>query len=203
MSTRPPPPTIPMKWIVVSIVVFIVLYTVVNIYYRKPAPPHRPYEEMVNRTITARLQASGWHRLPVETRRPAEKPTTGGASINRGGKGLGPGLADCYVEPPAMLATIDHVNAPAEVTRGETCTVFFTGSVPNQQLQLGDVILYQHDKEIVLLPVTEHLPGQRLLSRWADANYYLSFPTSALPPGRYQVRVVSTGPALQWSLEVK
>ena len=152
MSTRPPPPTIPMKWIVVSIGVFIVLYTVVNIYYRKPAPPHRPYEEMVNRTITARLQASGWHRLPVETRRPAEKPTSGGASVNRGGKGLGPGLADCYVEPPAMLATIDHVSAPAEVARGETCTVFFTGSVPNQQLQLGDVILYQHDKESCCCP---------------------------------------------------
>ncbi|MFI5381657.1 MAG: hypothetical protein ACHRHE_20355, partial [Tepidisphaerales bacterium] len=185
------------------IVVFIVLYTVVNIYYRKPAPPHRPYEEMVNRTTTARLLAGGWRRLPVDLRRPAEKPAAGEAAITRGAAGIGPGLGDCFVEKPPLLASIDRVAAPREVAGGEACTVYFTASVPDQQLQLGDVVLYQHGNEIVLIPTSEHLPGTRLLSRWADANYGVSFPTSALPPGRYQVRLIARGAAAQWTLTVR
>ena len=47
------------------------------------------------------------------------------------------------------------------------------------------------------------LPGQRLLSRWADANYDVTFPTSALAPGRYEVRLVARGAAAQWTLVVK
>ncbi len=192
-----------MKWIVVSIVAFIVLYTVVNVVYRKPAPPHRPYEELVKRTTAARLQAGGWYQLAADTRRPADPPAGGGATLGRGARGLGPGLAECYVEPPALFATIDHATAPAMVARGETYTVRFTGSVPDQQLQLGDVVVHQHGGEIVLLPLTEHLPGHHLLSRWPDAQYALSFPTATLAPGRYQVRLVARGPALTWELEVK
>ncbi len=192
-----------MKWVVLSIVVFIVLYTAVNILYRKPTPPHRPYEEMVNRTITARLQAAGWQRLPVSLRRPADKPPAGEATVVRGAHGLGTTLEACFVEPPHLLASIDHVSAPATVAHGADYTAYFTGSVPDQQLQLGEVYVYRHDREIVLLPTTEHLPGNRLLSRWADAGYGFTVPTGALAPGRYEMRVVAHGAALQWTLEVR
>ena len=203
MSTRPTPPTIPMKWIVGSIIAFILLYTVVNLRYRKPAPPHQPYQELVKRTTAARLAAGGWRQLPVETQRPVEKPPLSVVAVRRGPAGLGPGLDECFVEKPALLATIDHATAPAEVARGEACRVDFTGSVPDQQLQLGEVQVYQHGSELVLLPLTEHLPGTRLLSRWPDANYRASFATDTLVPGRYQVRVVAHGAALTWTLEVR
>jgi hypothetical protein len=192
-----------MKWVVLSIVVFIVLYTAVNILYRKPAPPHRPYEEMVNRTITARLQAAGWQRLPVTLRRPADKPPAGEARITRGARGLGTTLDACFVETPHLLASIDQVSAPATVAHGADYTAYFTGSVPDQQLQLGEVVVYRHGSEIVFLPTTEHLPGSRLLSRWADAGYGADIPTGALPPGRYQVRIVARGAAAEWTLEVR
>jgi hypothetical protein len=193
-----------MKWVVAAIAVFIAGYTLINLYYRKPGSGHRPYEEAGRRFTAAKLQQAGWERLPVETRRPVEKAPAGdAAAVTRGALGLGLDLGACFAEPPPLLASIDRVAAPAAVARGADYTAYFTGRVPDQQLQLAEIQLYRHDHELVLVPNVEHLPGQQLLSRWPDADYCASFSTQGLPPGRYEVRVVARGPAAVWSLIVK
>jgi len=193
-----------MAWVVAAIAVFVVGYTLINLFYRKPGGGHRPYEENARKVTAARLQQAGWERLPVDTRRPVEKPPAeGSAPVTRGGLGLGLDLDPCFTERPTLLASIDQVTAPATVARGADYAAYFTGSVPDLQFQLGDMQLFRHGEELVLVPNLEHLPGPQLLSRWRDANYCARFSTQTLAPGRYRVRVVASGPAAVWTLTVK
>src|SRR6187551_364454 len=95
LSSRPPPAITPgrmtkprkptpkpwsMKWIIVAIVIFVVGYTAVNFFYRKKGPAYRPYQDAQDRATTSRLLAAGWHKIPIETRRPMEKPDFDGAA---------------------------------------------------------------------------------------------------------------------------
>jgi hypothetical protein len=194
-----------MKWIVVAIALFVVGYTLVNVYFRKPGRGFRPYEDMNNRATTARLLAAGWQKLPVDTRRPVEKPTAADipAAVTRDTAGLGPDLEALFAEKPSLLATIDRVVSPAAVTHGGDYAAYFTASLTDLKAQVGDLTLYRKGHELVLIPTTEPLPGSELRSRWNDSTYWVSFPTADLPPGRYQMRLVAQGPAAVWSFNVK
>jgi hypothetical protein len=194
-----------MKWIVLSIVVFVVIYTVVNIYYRKQGPAYRPYQDAQDRATTARLLAAGWHKIPLETRRPVEKPDADGAAakITREIAGLGPDLESKFAEKPKLVSTIDRAAAPASVAHGGDYSIYFTVGIPSQKAQVGDLSLYQRGNELVLIPSVEKLPGKDLMTRWDDANYCVTFSTTTLPAGRYTVRIVAQAPAAAWSFDVR
>lgn len=193
-----------MKWVVLAIAVFIVGYTLVNVFYRKKGPAFRPYEDMTKRATTARLLQAGWQKLPVEFSRPLERPGfTLAATAARGGTGLGADLEAAFAERPMLAATIDRVNAPESVARGDAYPIHFTASLADQHLQLGRVEALLREREIVLVPSLEKLPGNNLLSRWKDADYLALLPTDRLAPGRYTVRLTANGPALQWTVVVR
>ncbi|MBL9218296.1 MAG: hypothetical protein JNG82_07400 [Opitutaceae bacterium] len=204
-NRRPPPKPWPMKWVVLAIVVGLAGYTAVNLYYRKPGRGYRPYQDAQDRATTARLLAAGWHKLPIDERRPAEKPAldTAPAAITRAAVGLGADFEPNFAEKPGLLASVDRVIAPAVVARGETYTAYFTATLPSQKTQLGNVSLYHREHEFVLLPSSEPLPGKGLLSRWEDSTYCVNIPTAGLAPGRYRMRIVAKGPAAAWSFTVK
>lgn len=193
-----------MKWIVVAIAIFIVGYTAVNLYLRKPGQPYRPYQDSQDRATTARLLAAGWQKIPVDTRRPIEKPAAPApAAISRAALGIGSDLEPTFAEKPKLLATIDQVVSPATVARGEDYTAYFTASLASLKVQVGELALYRKGSELVLVPSTEPLPGKDLKSRWNDSTYWISFATDKLPPGRYDMRIVAQGPAAAWSFTVK
>ena len=192
-----------MKWVVLAIGIFIVGYTVINLRYRKPGKGHEPAAEMKQRVTAARLKEAGWTILPVNTNRPAEKIAFDDAAISRGTFGLGLDFNTTVVDKPGLLHSIDHVSAPDSVQAGADCTVYFTGSLADQRYQLGDIQLFRRGTELVLLPTIEHLPGKELYSRWQDANYSVTFSTSELPPGVYQISLFAQGPAARWSLRIK
>lgn len=194
-----------MKWIVLVIVVFIAGYTAVNLWFRKPGQAYRPYQDAQDRATTARLLAAGWHKLPVETRRPVEKPAPDEtpAAITRDWPGLGSDLADKFAEKPRLLATIDRVTAPTHVARGGEYSIYFTASLADLKAQVGELSLYHHGNALVLIPTLEKLPGKQLMSRWNDSTYTVSFSTATLPPGRYSARIVAQGPAAAWSFTVQ
>jgi hypothetical protein len=193
-----------MKWIVLAIALFVVGYTLVNFYYRKPGRAFQPYEDMNKRATTARLLQAGWQKLPVEVARPLEKVAPGSsAATTRGAFGPGVELAAAFAEPLVLFATIDQVTAPATIARGETYRVHFVASLTDQHLQLDRIEALRRGQEIVLIPALEKLPGEKLLSRWKDADYVAQFSTERLEPGRYTVRLAATGPALQWALDVR
>jgi hypothetical protein len=193
-----------MKYIVVAILVFVVIYTWVNLRYRKPGPGYRPYQDAQDRATVARLLAAGWHKMPVELERPIEAPTFAGppASIARDFPGLGD-LDQKFAEKPRLFASIDRVVSPASVRRGADYTVYFTASVTDLKEEMGELTLFRRDKEIVLLPTTEHLPGKDLRRRWNDSNYAATFSTADLAPGRYEARLVARGRAATWSFTVR
>jgi len=194
-----------MKWIVVAIVVFMAGYTAVNFYYRKPGRAYRPYQDAQDRATTARLLAAGWHKLPLETRRPVEKPDPAGppAAITRDWPGLGSELAEKFAEKPKLLATIDRVTAPAAVAHGTDYNFYFTASLSDLKMQVGELSLYHRGNELVLIPTIEKLPGKGLMSRWNDSTYTVTFSTASLPAGRYSARIVAQGPAAAWSFTVQ
>ncbi|MBI2812894.1 MAG: hypothetical protein HYX71_01260 [Opitutae bacterium] len=202
---RPPPKPWPMKWIVAAIVLFVAGYTVVNLCFRKSGRPYRPYQDAQDRATTARLLAAGWQKLPVDARRPAEKPASDDtpAAITRAAVGLGPDLATKFAETPRLLASIDKVVAPEAVAHGADYTAYFTATLTTQKAQVGDLALYRRGTELVLIPTTEALPGKELMSRWSDSTYCVNFSTASLPPGRYQARLVAKGPAAAWSFTIK
>lgn len=193
-----------MKWVMLAIVVFIVGYTLVNVFYRKKGPAFRPYEDMTKRATTARLLQAGWQKLPVEVTRPLDKPGfTLAATPSRSAHGLGSDLDAAFAERPTLVATIDRVTAPESIARGEKYPIHFTASLADQHLQLGRVEALWREREIVLVPSLEKLPGNNLLSRWMDADYVALLPTDRLAPGRYTVRLTANGPALQWTMLVR
>jgi len=205
MTARPTPKPWPMKWVVVTIVVFVAGYTVVNLLFRKPGRAYRPYQDANDRATTARLLAAGWQKMPVDARRPVEKPSADDvpAAVTRAAVGLGPDLTPDFAEQPKLLTTIDSVVAPGNVTHGVDYNAYFTASISSQKAQVGDLALYRKGNELVLIPSTEPLPGKELMSRWSDSTYCVNFSTANLPPGRYQVRIVAQGPALAWSFTVR
>lgn len=194
-----------MKWIVVAILLFVAGYTVVNLYFRKEGPAYRPYQDAQDRATTARLLAAGWHKLPVDTRRPVESPAPAEtpAAVSRGAVGLGLDFEPNFAEKPVLAASIDKVVAPPAVARGTDYSLYFTASLADLKGQLGGVTLYRRGQELVLVPAVEDLPDAQLMSRWKDSTYAATFPTTALPPGRYTVRLVARGPAATWSFTVK
>ena len=194
-----------MKWIVLAIGLFVVGYTLVNVYFRKPGRAFRPYEDMNRQATTARLLAAGWQKMPVDTRRPAESPSADDtpAAVTRSALGLGLDLEPKFAERPKLLATIDRVVAPGAVAHGNDYAAYYTASLSDLKAQAGECSLYRKGNELVLVPTTEPLPGTNLLSRWNDSTYWVSFSTAQLPPGRYQARIVATGPAAAWSFSVK
>lgn len=201
---RPPKPW-PMKWIVLVIVAFVVVYTAVNLYFRKPGPGYRPYQDAQDRATTARLLNAGWQRLPLTTRRPMEKPGTDqpAAPVKRAAVGLGSDLEDKFAEKPQLLASIDQVTAPAAANRNGEYAAYFTASLANLKWQVGEMNLYRKDRELVLIPAAEPLPGSGLMSRWNDSTYWIGFSTANLPPGHYEMRIVAKGPAAAWSFDLR
>jgi hypothetical protein len=201
---KAPPKPWPMKWIVLVIVIFIVGYTAVNFFFRKKGPAYRPYQDAQDRATTARLLAAGWHKIPLETHRPIDKPTLdeAAATVSHELAGLGD-LESKFAEKPKLIATIDSVTAPASVVHGENCTVYFTASLSKLKDQVGDLTLYGREHELVLIPSLENLPGKDLMSRWNDSSYAVSFSTANLPPGKYTMRIVALAPAATWTFVVR
>ncbi len=193
-----------MKWVALAIVVFVAGYTLVNLRYRKPGPAFRPYEDMNSRATTVRLLAAGWQKLPAEVARPLERPGPGlHATVRRGAPGLGAELAAAFAAPPELAAGVDRAFAAESVARGEPYRVHFAASLADQRLQLGRVEALHRGGELVLIPTLERLPGDKLLSRWNDADYLATVPTERLAPGTYTVRLAARGPALEWTLVVR
>ena len=202
---RPTPKPWSMKWIVAAIIIFVIGYTAVNFYFRKPGRAYRPYQDSQDRATTARLVAAGWQKIAVDTRRPIEKAAAEGptAAVTRDYVGVGPDLDSKFAEKPKLLATIDKVYTPDSVAHGNDYSLTFTGSLSDLKAQVGELTLYRRGNELVLIPSIEPLPGKELMSRWSDSNYSVSFPTANLPPGRYEMRIVAKGPAAVWSFTVR
>ena len=73
-ARRPPPKSLPLRWVVVAIVLFIGVYTFLRLHYGKRGKPFEPYHDLGERAAAQRLAGLGYQRIPVDLERPAEPP---------------------------------------------------------------------------------------------------------------------------------
>jgi hypothetical protein len=191
-----------MKWIVVSILVFIPIYTYLTLHYRRPGPAFNPYRDMRDRADVIRLLKAGYQRVAIDASRPAEEvPGGGGASVAAPG-GLPAELGKTLIESPLLPLEINSVSAAPTAVAGIDYTISLTYTIPDNKRQLSGAHLYERQGDLVIVADFERLAGA-LLARTRDGSAILDIPPGSLRPGTYHVTLVGERASRSWSLTVR
>ena len=175
-----------MKWIVVVIAVIIVPYTFLTLYYRKPGPAFRPYQDMQDRANVMRLLSAGYQRITLSAQRPADPlHASAAAVINPATGGLPSGLRSTLVQQPLLPTEILSVSAAPAASAKAGYPIQFTCNLPDNKQQLAGAELYVRGEEIVITPDFERLTGG-LQTRSRENVILLTVPAGSLKPGRYR-----------------
>jgi len=192
----------PMKWIVLSIVIFIPAYTFLTLRYRRPGPAFRPYQDLRDRTDVVRLLKAGYQRVGIEATRPAEAPARGPLATGAAAGGLPDDLRRTLVEKPLLPLEITSVSAAPSASSGIDYEVDLTYTLADNKRQLSGAHLYERAGEVVIVADFEQLRGG-LLARTREGSARLTIPPGALRPGKYRVILVGERSSRTWSLDVR
>ncbi len=192
----------PMKWIVVSILVFIPIYTYLTLHYRRPGPAFNPYRDIRDRADVIRLLKAGYQRIAVDAARPAEDAAVEGGASSPAPGGLPDDLRKTLVETPLMALEIDSASAAPTAVSGIDYTIGLTYTIPDNKRQLSGAHLYEKPGEIVIVADFERLSGG-LLARTRDGSAVLDIPPGSLRPGTYHVTLVGERASRSWTLRVR
>ncbi len=191
-----------MKWIVLAIVVVIVPYTFLTLYYRKPGPAYRPYQDAQERANVVRLLSAGYQRITLAAQRPADpirNPAAAPTTSILGG--LPSELVSTLVQKPLLPADILAVTAAPSVGAQQPYAIQFTCTMPDNKQLLAGAELYVKENDIVITPDFELLTGG-LLSRSRESVILLTVPAGSLKPGTYQVKLAGQRSSRAWTLQV-
>jgi hypothetical protein len=191
-----------MKWIVVSILVFIPIYTYLTLHYRRPGPAFNPYRDMRDRADVIRLLKAGYQRIAIDASRPAEDTAVAGGATSPGPGGLPDELRRTLVETPLMALEISSASAAPTAVSGIDYDIGLTYTIPDNKRQLSGAHLYEKPGEIVIVADFERLAGD-LLSRTRDGSAILDIPPGSLRPGTYRVTLVGERASREWTLRVR
>ena len=192
----------PMKWIVLTIIVVLVPYTFLTLYYRKPGPAYRPYQDAQERANVVRLLSAGYQRITVAAQRPADSPRAAAAAPTTAVLGGLPSeLVATRVQKPLLPPEIHAVTAAPSVSALQPYAIQFTCTLPDNKQQLAGAELYVKDAEIVITPDFELLTGG-LLARSRESVILLTVPAGALKPGTYRVTLAGQHSSRAWSVQV-
>ena len=199
--------TLPLRWVGIAIVVFIVAYTFLRLYFGKPGKPFEPYRDLGERAGIQHLTAMGYERIPVDLERPAEiMPATGFSpaigEVDNASGGLPADLDASLAAKPSLPATITGVTAPREIAAPGTYAVQFTCAQPDYRTQVDDALIFRRESQLFLLPDFRK-PGGQLLVRSKESVVVARFSTRGLPPGRYTVTLCGRSNSKTWQFVVK
>lgn len=200
----------PLRWIVASILLFIVPYTYVNIKYRKPDKAFEPYADMKEQANVKRLTDAGYHRATVRAERPfpalpARDLLPAGAAPARPAAapgGLPAPLDTTLVEIPRLPAAYADLVAPASVAAEADARLQFTARLDGDHEHLGGAQVFVRENTIVVVPTFESVPGE-LRARSRESAVLLTLPGRFLKPGDYEVTLAGARDSLRWSLQVR
>ena len=198
----------PMRWIVASILLFIVPYTYVNLKFRKPNKAFEPYADMKAQANVNRLLDAGYKRVSVRAERPF--PALSPAEITHGPSavlapapgGLPEALGKTLVEPPRLPAGYRELLAPAEFSTLMPARLQFTATLDNDHEQLGGAEVFVRDDSVVIVPTFEPVPGD-LTIRTRESNVLLTLPAGLLAPGQHIVTLAGARDSLRWTVLVR
>jgi hypothetical protein len=204
---RPLAQTLPLRWVVVAIVIFIGGYTFLRLHFGKRGRPFEPYHDLGGRAATQHLVELGYERVAVEIERPAEvlpaaRFAPAVVEIDSVFGGLPAELDGAFAARPALPAHITAVTAPRETASTGTYALQFTCAQPDYHTQLDSVLLLRKGQQLFLLPDFPKLNGQ-LLARSKETVVLVRIPAQSLAPGRYTVTLCGEQTAKSWEFTVK
>jgi hypothetical protein len=198
----------PLRWIVVTILVFIVPYTFITLKYRKSGKAFEPYADMKEQANVHRLLDAGYRRLSLIAERPAlpypAATLTGGkpAKATPCTGGLPAPLGATLVEVPRLPGSYRDLVAAAEINQLLPTKIQFVCKLESDQEQLGGAEVFMRDTSVVIVPAFETINGD-LHTRSRESVVLLTLPAGLLPPGPHSVTLVGARESLSWTLEVR
>lgn len=198
----------PMRWIVVSILLFLVPYTFITLHYRKPNKAFEPYADLKGQANVKRLLDAGFTRLTVRAERPfpplprSEIVPGRIAAHTTAPAGLPRPLRQALVDLPRLPVSYDHVLAPEEISAAQSFRIQFTARLDNNREQLSGAEVYLNVGTVIIVPTFETIP-EGLKTRTRESDILLTLPASLLPPGEHGITLIGSGVSLSWSLRVR
>jgi len=196
-----------MKWIVLSIVLFIAAYTFITLHFRKPGAAYQPYRDSKIRATVQRLEQSGYERITANVSTPAE-PQRSAAALGKNIatakttiSGLYGELAQSFVEKPTLPDSIATVTAPSSANVLMPYSFQFTCTLPDKKYVVADTYVCLKEGEIAVVTNLEPNSGG-LLSRSKESAILLTLAPGTLKPGDYRVTLIGAQRSLQWTLQV-
>jgi len=196
-----------MKWIVLSIVLFIGVYTFITLHFRKPGTAYQPYFESKVRATVQRLEQAGYQRIAASVSTPADPQRSAAtlghnvAAIKPTISGLFGELAQSFAEKPTLPDSIASVTAPASANVLMPYSFQFTCTLPDKKYIVADTYVCLKDDEIAIVTNLEPISGG-LLSRSRESTLMLTLPPGTLKPGDYRVTLIGAQNSRQWTLQV-
>ena len=196
-----------MKWIVLSIVLFIAVYTFITLHFRKPGAAYQPYRDSKVRATVQRLEQAGYERIAATVSTPAEPQRSAAAlgkniaKTNATISGLYGELAQSFVEKPTLPDSIATVTAPASANVLMPYSFQFTCTLPDKKYIVADTYVCLKEGEIAVVTNLEPNSGG-LLSRSKESAVLLTLAPGTLKPGDYRVTLIGAQRSLQWTLQV-
>jgi hypothetical protein len=199
----------PLRWIVASILLFIVPYTYVNLKFRKTDKAFEPYADMKEQANVKRLLDAGYVRVRIRAERPAPPlPATEivpagdlGPALAPAPAGLPEALASTLVEPPRLPAAYAGLATPLTLPAQSPLRLQFTALLETDHEQLGGAEVFVREDQIVIVPTFEPVPGA-LRSRTREDLVLLTLPAGVLAPGRHEIFLPGSRESLRWSVLV-
>ena len=192
----------PMKWIVLSIAIFIPVYTYLTLHFRRREPAFQPYQDMRDRADVIRLLRAGYQRVTVDASRPAEREVEAGDPTSPAPGGLPPDLKATLIESPLLPLSIGSVSAATTAASAIDYQIGLTYTLADNKRQLSGAHLYERDRDIVIVADFERLGGG-LLARTREGTALITVPPGSIRPGTYRVTLVGERESRSWSLLVR
>lgn len=198
-----------MKWVVLVVVVCLGGYTFVRLYFNKPTPAYRPYQDSVDHTTVSRLLASGYQRVELGVER-LNEPAKGlvlksgdsaAMALNAPG-GLPKELDFALVQKPLLADSYGTVTAAASVGAKTDYRILAGANLADTERLLTSVMLFRKEGDVALVPIFEPLKG-KLETRWKECNFVVTIPAGTLPPGSYDAQLLGSKGSRKWTFTVR
>lgn len=205
----------PMTWVVAAIAAYVVLYTAINLGFRKPGPAHEPAAEAQARQESF-VQATmhGWTRYAVKLAPVplASAEPSADVSIARVSRAPAPDdlaravpleLTLIFPGKPSMHDAPEVVTAPARVPVNGTWRIQLQFGAPTADAHaFGEALAYAKDHHLRLFLQDERRTPIGMTPTPAAAALELSLPPGVLPAGDWHATLYTKDAIFTWAFAV-
>lgn len=199
-----------MRWTVLAIAIFVVLYTLVSFFFRKENAAHLPYEEAQIRGGRA-LQEAGWEPFPNAygiagdspqlSRLPSDPENTLPSGkvpfevIDRRDERVAAWTE--HLPPLEQGEQVRRVEAPPRIQQGQPYLARIFWEAPHD-FRSPQLVVFRRDNRILVVPrAPERFAGG------SPESTVLIIPPEAIEPGQYEVFLSTKGRVNRWTFRAE